>query len=142
MIMNKRVTGKAKSLPFGIGIGLLSGMALTIGVVAIVANLILNEKMGEQTIGYAAIVVLLTSSALGAWLATTMVKRRWMLVCLATGGGYFLCLLAITALFFGGQFQGVGATVISVIGGCGAVGLLGLKGETGHRNNRRKYRSR
>ena len=49
-------------------------------------------------------------------------------MCLAAGGGYYLCLLAITALFFGGQYQGVGVTALMVLGYTRAEAQTALKG--------------
>ena len=129
-------------MPLGLGIGLAVCMALTMAAAAISANLILTEKIGAGAIGYCAIVTLLLSSAVGAWLAAVLVKRRWMIVCMGVGCAYFLTLLAITALFFGGQYQGIVVTALVVFGGCGAVGLLGLKAGGESKKHRKKYRSR
>lgn len=142
MVMNKKVTGKAMSIPVGLSIGLTVSLMLTLITAAIVANLILGEKIAESAIGYAAIVILLLASGVGAWLAAMLIKRRWMVVCLGAGGIYYLTLLGITALFFGGQYQGMGVTALVVLGGCGAVGLLGLRGESGSGKRRKKYRHR
>ena len=43
--------------------------------------------------------------------------------------GDYLLLLSIAALFFGGQYEGMGVTAFVILGGCLAVVLLGLKGE-------------
>ena len=85
---------------------------------------------------------LLLSSAAGAWVAAKMVKLRWIVLCLGAGAVYFLTLLACTALFFGGQYEGVGVTFLVVLAGSGAVGLLGLKGENSAVKKRRKRRTR
>lgn len=142
MVINKKVTGKALSIPVGIAVGLSASMILTLIGTAVMANLILSESLSENAIGYGAIVILLLSSAMGAWLAAALSKRRWMVVCLGAGGSYYLTLLGITALFFGGQYQGMGVTVLVVLGGCGAVGLLGLREGKGGAKRHRKYRSR
>jgi hypothetical protein len=142
MVINRKVSGKALSMPLGLGIGLAVCMVLTVSAAAICTNLILNEKIVEGAIGYCAIVTLLIASTAGAWLAAVLVKRRWMIVCLGVGCAYFLSLLAITALFFGGQYQAVAVTALIIFGGCGAVGLLGLKGNGEGRKRRKKYHSR
>lgn len=142
MVINKKVTGKAMSMTVGFATGLAASLTLTLIGTAIVANMILSEKIGESAIGYGAIAILLAASAVGAWLAALLIKRRWMLVCLGAGGIYYLTLLGITAMFFGGQYQGMGVTALVVIGGCGAVGLLGLKGERSGNKRRKKYRHR
>lgn len=142
MVVNKKVTGKAVPMAAGLGIGLAVSMALTMIGGAVTANLILTEKIGEGAIGYGAILILLLSSAMGAWLAAVLIKSRWMVVCLGAGGSYYLTLLGITALFFGGQYQGMGVTALVILGGCGAVGLLGLRAGNGTRKRTKKYHSR
>lgn len=142
MVINKKITGRAQPMPAGFAIGLAVGLTLTLVGTSIVANMILSEKIAESAIGYGAIVILLISSAIDAWLAAALIKRRWMIVCLGAGGIYYLTLLGITALFFGGQYQGMGVTALVVLGGCGAVGVLGLKGENAGGKRRKKYRHR
>lgn len=142
MVINKKVTGKARSMPAGLAVGLAVSLLLTLMGTALAANLILSEKLAESAIGYIAIIVLLIAGAAGAWIAGAMVKRRWMVVCLGAGGVYYLALLGITALFFGGQYQGMGVTALAILGGCGAVGLLGLRGENSSGKRHKKYRSR
>lgn len=142
MVMNKKVTGKAMSMPAGLSVGLAVSIVVTLIATAVTANLVLAQRVGESAIGYIAVIVLLLASAMGSWLAAALIKRRWMVVCLATGGIYYLALLATTALFFGGQYQGMGVTAMAVLGGCGAIGLLGLRGESRSRNRVKKYRPR
>lgn len=142
MVTNRKVTGKALSMPLGLSVGLAVCIVLTLAAAALCSNLILTEKIGEGAIGYCAIVTLLLSSAVGAWLAAVLVKRRWMIVCMGVGCAYFLTLLATTALFFGGQYQGIAVTALVIFGGCGAIGLLGLKAGGEGKKRRKKYHSR
>lgn len=142
MVVNKKVSGKAMNIPVGLAIGLAVSVVMTIIGAVIVANLLITEKIGENAIGYGAIIILLLSSAVGSWLAALLIKHRWMIVCLGAGGCYFLTLLAITALFFGGQYQGMGVTALAVLGGSGAVGLLGLNRENRSRKRGKKFRFR
>ncbi|MBQ7415635.1 MAG: hypothetical protein IJW14_01195 [Oscillospiraceae bacterium] len=142
MVVNRKVTGKAMSMPAGLVIGWIVSMVLTILGALAIALLILSEKLGVEAIGYGAIVTLILAAATGAWLAAMLIKRRWMIVCLGTGGIYYLTLLAITALFFGGQYQGIGVTALAILSGSGAVGFLGLKGENTGRKKSKKYHFR
>lgn len=142
MVVNKKVTGKARSMAAGLAVGLAVSMVLTLTGAALAANLVMSEKIEEDAIGYAALAVLILSALCGAWVAAALTKRRWMIVCLGLGGIYYLTLLATTALFFGGQYQGVGVTALAILGGCGAVGLLGLRTEKGSRKKAKKYRFR
>ena len=140
MVVNKKVSGKSKSIAVGLAIGLAVSLVITMVGAAITANLVLSETVGMEKVGYAATVILLLASAIGAWIAAWMVKRRWIMICIGAGGSYYLSLLAITALFFGGQYQAVGVTALLVFGGCGAVGLLGVTKQNGKGNRRSKYR--
>lgn len=138
MVVNKKVTGKSKPIAVGLAVGSLVSLIFTILGAAVTANLVLSEKIGTETIGYGVIMTLLIASFAGAWICASMVKRRRMLMCIGAGGSYYLSLLAITALFFGGQYQGMGVTALAVLGGSGAVGLLGMKGENSNRKRGKK----
>ena len=142
MVVNKKVTGTSKSMAAGLAVGTLVSLLITLFGAAVIANLVLSEKMVSQGIGYGAVLVLLLASATGAWIAAAMVKHLWLVVCMGAGGSYYLMLLAITALFFGGQYQGMGVTALLVLGGCSAIALLGLRGERSGVKKARKYHLR
>ena len=142
MVVNQKVSGRSKPMAVGLAIGTIISLIVTLLGACIIANLVLSGKMVAETIGYGAMLIVLFASALGAWISAGLIKRRWMVVCLGTGGSYYLVLLAITALFFGGQYQGMGVTALLVLGGCGAVGLLGLRGEKTRSKKVRKYQFR
>ena len=124
-----KMTGRAKSLPVGAFQGALYGFAWTLLAAAVLAWLIQKEVIREEGIGYGSMVILLTSSALGARIGCSKVRRQKLLTCLCSGGMYFLLLLSMTALFFGGQYTGIGVTVLLVMGGCAAAWLLEMEFE-------------
>ena len=124
MTVNRKVTGTAVSVPMGIGIGCGISMILTLLGSGVVAKMIAEEILQETAIGYGAMVILLLSSILGSAIAVNKVKKRKLQVSLAVGAGYFLLLLAMTALFFGGQYQGMWVTALLVFAGSGTVTLL------------------
>ena len=107
--------GRALSIPAGLGIGLLISLLLTFGGAAALSHLIATEKIGEGAMGYGIMVILAIASAMGAWGATSFIKKMYLQVCLMAGACYYLTLLAITALFFGGQYQGVGVSGIIIM---------------------------
>lgn len=131
MPLKQRASGKAISTPAGIGLGLLLSMMVTVGGAAILAWLVSGERIGEGVIGYGAMAILLLSSLLGALLAANRIKHLRVQMCLISGAAYYLTLLAITALFFGGQYQGMGVAAILVLVGSGAAALAGLRGSKG-----------
>ena len=139
MVRNKKVTGTAKSVPVGIFIGTLAALGVTVTGSLITAWLVINEKTSENAIGYFAMLILLAASMAGAYTAQSLVKHQRMVICASVGVAYYISLLAVTALFFGGQYQGMGVTALTVAAGIGAVILIGLKGENGHRRKFKKY---
>ena len=118
----------ASSIPAGIGIGLLVSMIITLAGSALTAYLIHGESISEEGMGYGIILTLLLSAILGAWVSAGRIQRLRMQMCMLSGLCYYLTLLAMTALFFGGQYSGMGVTALMVLGGCGTVAILGASG--------------
>lgn len=127
MVVNRKLTGRASSLPSGIGTGVLISMTMTLLLSALAAYLISGEIIGQDKTGYCAMITLALSSGAGAWIATGRTKRMPVQTAALCGVGYFLLLLSLTALFFGGQYDGMGVTLIVVVIGSGAGGLLALR---------------
>lgn len=125
MVANRKVTGKASSMPAGLAMAGGLSMAVTLVLSLVLAKLLDSGSLGEGSVGYGALVILLLSSGLGAWLATVKIKRRRLAACMASGALYYILLIGMTALFFGGQYTGMGVTALAVAGGCLTVCLLG-----------------
>lgn len=140
MRLNQKVTGAAAGIPAGLGLGMLISGIITLAGAAAVSHLIATEKMGEGTIGYAAMVIMAVSAAMGAWGAAAFVKRLRLQVCLLSGVCYYLFLLALTALFFGGQYAGMGVTAIAVLLGCGVVAFIPVRKGQNWKKGRKAYR--
>ncbi len=98
--------------------------------------------MAESAIGYGAMGTLALASLCGALTAIWRIKRRYLVMCLCSGLCYFVCLLCCTALFFGGQYAGMGVTALVVLGGSLCAALSTLRKGTGHKRARVKYRAR
>ena len=127
MTVNQKVTGKAVSIPVGIAIGCAVSLLITVLGSVMVAKLISDEVLVDTAIGYGAMMIVLLASALGAAISATKTKRLRLQVCLLAGAVYYGALLAVTALFFGGQYQGMGVTALLVLAGTGTVILLGAR---------------
>ena len=80
-------------------------------------------------------VILFLAAALGCRLAYRKIKHRRLLVFFLTALGYLVSLTAITALFFGGRFEGIFPTAMLIIGSSGMAFLF-----PGHRNDAGKHR--
>lgn len=138
MVVNRKVTGTASSMPAGLVMAAAASLLLTLGGAALFGVLISKEVLQESSIGYSAMAVILLSAVLGAAVGVGRIKRRRVFVCGLTGLIYYGILLSMTALFFGGQYQGMGVTALLVLGGCGMVALLGLRGEKTARRRKRR----
>lgn len=141
MTVNQKVTGTAVSIPVGLTIGAMVSLAITGVLSALTAWLILGGNLLENSVGYCAMVILLISSAAGAAAAIHKIKRLRFQMGMASGGVYFVCLLAATALFFGGQYEGIGVTGLMIFCGCSLVILLGPGRQNRAGCRRRKKRS-
>lgn len=137
MTVNQKMTGRAASLPGGLAIAAAVSMLATLVIVVTGAVLVSNEIIAFENIGYCSMAAILLGSFFGAITAVSRIKRQKVLVGILSGGVHYLVLLSITALFFGGQYKGMGVTLLVVIGGS----LLGVifsnrekgRGTTGRR---------
>ena len=136
MVTNRKANGKAVSIPAGVGIGTAAALGWTLMASALLAKLMDLERLPEDAVGYGAMVILLTASFAGAILAQRKVKRKRLQVSLITAAAYYLTLLSMTALFFGGQYAGMGVTALVILAGSGVAILIGMK-EPGRKKGRR-----
>lgn len=138
MVANRKVTGTASSMPVGFLTAAAISLLVSFGGAGLFGYLISKEVLQESSIGYCAMTLILLSSIAGAAVAVAKIKRRRVFVCAISGLIYFGILLSMTALFFGGQYQGIGATALLVIAGCTIVAMFGLKREKAPKYRRRK----
>lgn len=136
MVTNQKSTGRASSLWAGLAFGGAVSTGITLVITAVLAKLLDLEKLQWENIGYGILIMIITSSFMGAIVAFGKIKRQRMVVCMLSGVVYLGIMLTVTALFFGGQFEAVGVTVLLIAAGCGSAGLLGLREKRG--GNRRK----
>lgn len=135
-----KMTARALSIP----VGLLVSVGISLAVTSILSGAsawaILKGILEPEWAGYCAMVVLLASSAAGAAVATGTIQRLRAQMCLAAAGGYYLALLALTAMFFGGQYQGMGVTAAMILCGCVLVILLvpGTQNRAGCRRKKKR----
>jgi putative membrane protein (TIGR04086 family) len=137
----QQVKGRAASIPGGLAIGAFVSMMVTILVAAVGANLVMKEILPQEQIGYCSIFALLSAGIIGPITASVKVKHRRLMVCLLSGFIYYLMLLSITALFFGGEYDGMGVTFITVILSAMIAALItSREGKVKNRPNRKKFR--
>lgn len=139
MTVNRKPTGTASSIPAGLAWGGVTALGVTLLGALVTAKLIDSGAMEWSQSGYGVMVILILASWLGALTAAGRVKRRRLMICMGTGAVYLLLLLAMTALFFGGRYSGVGETGLLIL--CGS--LLGvftqMKGKTGKKRKKTRF---
>ena len=141
MAVRTKHSGRAMAMPAGIGVGTGISMVLTLGMSAVLAAMVLSGNAGENAVGFGAIVILLVSAFCGSFVSAAVVKHRRLLVCALTGAAYYITLLCCTALFFDGQYSGMGVAGLVILAGVGISAMLGLVGENRGAGRRRKYKA-
>ena len=145
MTHNHKAMGRALSMPASFAIGVCISLGLTLMLSAILAKLISTEKVEWERVGYWIMAILLTASAIGSKATCLMVKRRKAVSCLIAGILYWLGLLIVAALFYGGQYTGIGVSGMMILCGCAVVCLLELRpgrGSSATRFNRKGRKKR
>ena len=142
MVKKRRTAGEASSIPAGMGMSVLLSAVLTLLGAAVCAYLLYAEMIQQESVGFVSMVVLAISSAVGALVAVNKIKRMRIQMCLLSGACYLVFLLCVTALFFGGQYEGVWINCVMILCGCGSVAVLGImrKGDGKIRRRNKAYR--
>lgn len=134
-------TGRAKSMPVGLALGGAVALTITLTLCALGAKLLDGGTLKETAIGYWVMGVLLISPFAGSMVASVSIQRRRLLVCGLSSAIYFGCLISMTALFFGGEYRGVGVTALMVLCGGGLAAMaLTRQGRGGRHRHRLRHR--
>ena len=126
--MVKKMTGRAPSLWKSVGAGVTLGAAWTLLCAMVMAELVNMEIMSMEHIGYGSMAAVLSAVFAGASLAGKRAGHMVLQAAVISGAAYFLCLLLVNVLFFGGCFSGFGVTLILVCLATGASVLTVGKG--------------
>lgn len=139
----KQRSGRASSIPAGLGAGAVVSVLVTMVGTAVLAKLLDQETIRWEAVGYGILFMVMLSAMLGGITAMKKIKRQPGIVCLLSGFVYWGILLSITALFFGGQYEAVGVTLLLIAGGSGCAFLLCAKqGRGGNRQKRKQISPR
>ncbi len=142
MVANRKVTGRTLSVPAGIGLGAAACVVLTLAGAALLAWLSGRETISDSGLGIGCGLVLLISSSTGGILAAALIRKQRLMVCTITAASYYGILLGMTALLFGGQYQGMGVTLVCVLAGAALAAMpvfLGVRSK-GAAGKRRVFR--
>lgn len=118
-MITAKPTGRATSTPKGLLWGTGVCMISTVMMAGILAGLIERKLVQQGYLGYGVMILLPVSAFLGAMVSHRKIKRKKFIVSMATGILYFIMLLLVCALFFGGNYAAVPETGIMI--GCGAL---------------------
>lgn len=138
--MKLRRKGATIGIPAGLGIGIMAALMITLVGAALVAYLIASEKAGEGTIGYMSMIIMAAATATGSWIAASLVKQRRLQMCMMIGGCYFLLLLSMTALLFGGRYERMGIAALVIVSTCAAVAFVPTSTSKISKKRKRAYR--
>lgn len=135
MIGTKKIPTNAGAIPAALAFGTLLSLVITVSGTGILAKLVGSELLEEQSTGYGIMVILILAAYAGSLMSTQKAGRQRLIVCVSTGAVYFGILLCITALFFEGEYSGVGVKCLLIL--CGSL-LAAIPLSKG--NNRGKIR--
>ncbi len=105
-----------------------AGISLLITLIGAVIGAILlsGETIGTEQVGLISTIITVISAGIGSLIASGRFGKMKMQVCLITGAVYYLLLLVLTILLFGGLFSGMGRGALAVFGGSAGVAFLSL----------------
>lgn len=123
MYKEKRV----KNIPTGIMTGTLVGAVLILAGIFLITILLLTERLQIDNTGLVVMSITLVAALAGSFTSAMTTRSNLLLVTVSTGGALLLILLAITAVFFEGQFAGFPATLALVMGSSLAAALISTR---------------
>ena len=135
MVYKQTGTGRATSVPKGLARGVMFSLCILFLGTAVTAKFIDLEIISWDSAGYLIMLYLILSSWIGAVFSFRSIKRQRFAVCIMNGLFLILSLMILTALFFGGQYSGVGETILLIICGSGLAVMTG-SGRDGSRKRK------
>ena len=136
--MMKKQTGRSPSLTNAVLKGTGIAVVWTVLCAMMIAQLINSEVMPMESVGYCSMAVHLSAVYLGALAGKRKAAHMGDAAAGITGGCYYVILLMVNTLFFGGQFDGLGVTLALVVLSSGMVILTAGKGRSGKHRGRYK----
>lgn len=113
--MVKNISGRAPSLGRSVAAGVALGGAWTLASAMVIAKLVDSEIIPMEKVGYGSMAAVLSAVFVGASLAGRKAGHMVIQASAISGAAYFVCLLLVNALFFGGSYTGLGVTLILVV---------------------------
>jgi putative membrane protein (TIGR04086 family) len=130
--------GNLSGIPVGLGMGLLTGIIVTLVGSMVIASLIAAEKMEMRQMFYGVAVVVLLSAFVGSLAAAALAGEKRLLICAISGCVYFVTMLCVSALVFDGIYENVWSTGLLILAGSMAAGFVGIRRKNSHYRGRMK----
>jgi hypothetical protein len=140
MLLKKKVMGRSLGIPVGLAIGAVVSLLITIGAAALFAWLLSAEKIGEGAVESLRMLTHCISAIAGSIVSYILVKRMRLQVCLISGVCYYILLIGMTALFFGGQYSALGISALIILVSSGAVAFWPAKNKAKWKIRKKGYR--
>ena len=120
----KKSAGKAVSVPRGLFLSLAANVTIVIVGSAVIAILLNHKSITWNSTGYWIMSMLILAAFVGAKIAVSSIKTQRHLISLMSGLLFWMFLMCMTALFFGGHYYSFFETGILIISGSLAAALL------------------
>ena len=131
--MKQNRTAARETLTGRLVMGAAVCIMMTLILTAVSAAVISAGRLPETATEYVAMIILLSGSLAGAIAGAGKKKEKRLYVCLMIAALFFAILLAMTAAFFGGQYRGIGVSVLMLLVGAFAGAMVGQgKGRSGN----------
>lgn len=131
--MKQNRTAARETLTGRLVMGAAVCIMMTLILTAVSAAVISAGMLPETTTEYVAMIILLSGSLAGAIAGAGKKTEKRLYVCLTIAALFFVILLAMTAAFFGGQYRGIGVSVLMLLVGAFAGAMVGQgKGRSGN----------
>lgn len=130
-------TGKMNDMTIvrSVGYSIPACLGATLGGMLLIAAMVNAERIAWETTGYCIMAVTVLSTLAGCVLSIKSAGQKAMIVSVATGIVYYLLLLGCNALLFDGQYEGVGETLLLILGTCICTALLTVHKNKGNRRS-------
>ena len=96
--------------------GIGTSMLLTLLGAAVISTMIITGDLQEMQIGYAAMGTLMISAIAGAIVSGKGIQQGRVVTVICAGFGYFLSLALLNMVLFRGDYTGIGATMLIILG--------------------------
>ena len=134
--------GKRGSVLSGFTTGILASILVLMLGSVLLAKFLSAELISEDATDYGVMIILILASYIGSSISYGRIRQRRLWVCLSSGAVYLLILLSMTAVFFDGEYAGVGSKILLIFCGCMLAVLPGLREKRGGKPGKLKIPNR